>query len=50
MVTMENNPNPHFSKARLTTLNLNNFKIIEAIGLEITASKSSRMILPPYQI
>jgi hypothetical protein len=35
MVTMENNPNPQFSKARLTTLNLNNFKISEAIGLEI---------------
>jgi hypothetical protein len=28
------------SKAHLTNLNLNNFKIIEAIGLKITASRS----------
>jgi hypothetical protein len=38
MVTMEqNNPNPQFSKAYLTTLNLDNFKMIEAMGLEIIA-------------
>jgi hypothetical protein len=34
MVTVEHkNKNPQFSKANLTTLNLNNFKIIEAMGL-----------------
>jgi hypothetical protein len=31
MGTVENNPNPQFSKAHLTSLNLNNFKIIEAM-------------------
>jgi hypothetical protein len=35
MVTMEHNPNPHFSKAHLTILNLYNFKIIKAMGLKI---------------
>jgi hypothetical protein len=35
-----NNPNPKLSKAHLTTLNLNNFKMIEAIGLKIIASRS----------
>jgi hypothetical protein len=35
MVTMENNPNPQFSKAHLTTLNLSNFEMIEAVGLRI---------------
>jgi hypothetical protein len=39
MVTMEHNPNPQFSKAHLTTLNLNNFKRIESIGLRIIASR-----------
>jgi hypothetical protein len=34
MVTMEHKLNPQFSKAHLTTLNLNNFKMIEAMGLE----------------
>jgi hypothetical protein len=34
MVTMEH-PNQQFSKAHLTTLNLNNFKMIEAIGLKL---------------
>jgi hypothetical protein len=29
------NPNQQFSKAHLTNLNLNNFKIIEAMGLKI---------------
>jgi hypothetical protein len=38
MVTMEHNPNPLLSKAHITTLNLNNFKMIEAMGLKITAS------------
>jgi hypothetical protein len=42
MVTMEqtNNPNPQFSKAHITTLNLDNFKMIEAMGLKITALRS----------
>jgi hypothetical protein len=41
MVTVEcKNPNPQFSKVYLTTLNLNNFKIIEAMGLKIIASRS----------
>jgi hypothetical protein len=36
MVTMNiNNPNPQFSKALLTNLNLNTFKIIEAMGLKL---------------
>jgi hypothetical protein len=39
MVTMEHNPNPQFSNSHLTTLNLNNFKRIEAIGLRIIASR-----------
>jgi hypothetical protein len=29
MVIIEHNPNPQFSKAHITTLNLNNFKIIK---------------------
>jgi hypothetical protein len=33
-------PNPQFSKAQLTTLNLNNFKMNEAMGLKIIASRS----------
>jgi hypothetical protein len=39
MVTAEHNPNPQCSKAHLTTLNLN-FKMIEAMGLKIIASRS----------
>jgi hypothetical protein len=35
MVTMEHNPNLQFTKAHLTTLNLNNYKTIEAIGLKL---------------
>jgi hypothetical protein len=35
-----NNPKPLLSKAHLTTLNLNNFKIIEAMGLKIIVSRS----------
>jgi hypothetical protein len=38
-----NNPNPHFSKAHLTNLNLNNFKLIEAMGLKNIASSSPLM-------
>jgi hypothetical protein len=37
MVTVERNLNPQFSKAYLTNLNLNNFKMIEAMGLKIIA-------------
>jgi hypothetical protein len=40
IVTMENNPNPLLSKAHLTTLNINKFKMIEATGLKIIASRS----------
>jgi hypothetical protein len=29
-----NNPHPQLSKAHLTTLNLNNFKVTEALGLK----------------
>jgi hypothetical protein len=40
MVTMNiNNANPQFSKAHLTNLNLNNFKVIEAMGLKITVAR-----------
>jgi hypothetical protein len=35
MFTMQHKPNPQFSKAHLTTLSLNNFKMIEAMGLKI---------------
>jgi hypothetical protein len=45
-----NNPNPQFSSAHLTDLDLNNFKTIEAMGLKIIALRSPRMALPPYQI
>jgi hypothetical protein len=40
MVTMEHNPNPLLSKDHLTTSNLSNFKMIEAMGLEIIASRT----------
>jgi hypothetical protein len=35
-----NNPNPLLSKAHLTDMNINNFKMIEAMGLKIIASRS----------
>jgi hypothetical protein len=38
---MEHNPNPQFSKAYPTTLNLNNLKITDALGLKIIASRPS---------
>jgi hypothetical protein len=38
MVTMEQYPNPLLSKAHQTTLNPNNFKMMEAMGLNIIAS------------
>jgi hypothetical protein len=41
MVTMEHNKtNPQFNKAHLTNLILNNFKMIEAMGLKIIISRS----------
>jgi hypothetical protein len=40
-VTMEHKKSkPQLSKAHLTNLNFNNFKIIEATGLKIIASRS----------
>jgi hypothetical protein len=41
MVTTEYNRNPQFSKAHLTTLNLNSFKMTEAMRLKMTESRSS---------
>jgi hypothetical protein len=35
-----NNPNPLLSKAHLTMLNVNKFKMIEAMGLKIISSRS----------
>jgi hypothetical protein len=40
IVTVEHNPNPLLSEVRLKTLNLNNFKMTEAVGLKIIVSKS----------
>jgi hypothetical protein len=40
MVTVEHNTNRQFNKAYLKTLNLNNFKMVEAMGLQIIASRS----------
>jgi hypothetical protein len=39
-MVMEHNPNPLLSKVHLTTLNIDKFKMIEALGLKIIASKS----------
>jgi hypothetical protein len=36
-----NNPNTMLSKAHLTTLNVNNFKMVEAMGLKMTALRPS---------
>jgi hypothetical protein len=33
-----NNPNPVLSKAHLTNLNLNHFKMVEAMGLKLCAA------------
>jgi hypothetical protein len=35
MVTMKHNQNLEFSKAHLTSLDLNNFKMIKAMGLKL---------------
>jgi hypothetical protein len=41
MVTMEHkNPNPLPNKAHLIKLSINKFKMIEAMGLKITAPRS----------
>jgi hypothetical protein len=37
---MDQDPNPQFSNAHPTTLNLNYFKMIEAMGLKIIAPGS----------
>jgi hypothetical protein len=37
---MLNNPNPLLSKAHITSLNLSHFKMVEAMGLKIIASRS----------
>jgi hypothetical protein len=50
MVTTKHKPNPQFSKAHLTNLNLNNFKTIEVLELKIIASRSPWLALPSYQI
>jgi hypothetical protein len=34
----------------LTNLNLNYFKVVEAMGLKVVASTSLAMALPPYKI
>jgi hypothetical protein len=39
MVTMKHKTNPQFSKAHLTNLNLNNFKMFKAMGLQIIAPR-----------
>jgi hypothetical protein len=35
-----NNSNPLFSKAHLTNLNFNHFKMVEAMELKVIASRS----------
>jgi hypothetical protein len=42
------NPNPQFSNAHLTNLYLNNFNMMEAMGLKIIASRCPGMKLPTY--
>jgi hypothetical protein len=48
--TMLNNSNPLLSKACLTNSNLNHFKMTEAMGLRIIASRPPWMASRPYQI
>jgi hypothetical protein len=51
MDTMEHKQTkPTVNKANLTSLNLNNIKMTEAMGLKIIVSRSPWMALPPYQI
>jgi hypothetical protein len=40
MVVMQHNPNPQFSKAHLTALNINNFKVIDAMGIKVVTARS----------
>jgi hypothetical protein len=40
MVTMERSPSPQFSKAQLTSLNLNSFETIEDMALKPIALRS----------
>jgi hypothetical protein len=44
-----NNKNAQFTKAHVTILKLNNFKMIAAMGLKIIASRSPWMALLLYQ-
>jgi hypothetical protein len=44
-----NNPNPLLNKVHLTTLNVDNFKMVEAVGL-IISSRSPWMASHPNQI
>jgi hypothetical protein len=50
VIMVHNNRNPFLSKAHLTDLNFNNFKIVEAMGLKIIALRSNWMASPAYQI
>jgi hypothetical protein len=45
-----NNLKTLLSKAYLTNSNLNHFKMVEAMGLKIIASRSSSIASPPYKI
>jgi hypothetical protein len=47
---MENNNKHTISKAHLITLNLNSFKMIEALGIKIIALRSHLMALTLYKI
>jgi hypothetical protein len=42
--------NPTVYQGSPNNFNLNNFKIIEDMGLKMTTSRSPRMELPPYHI
>jgi hypothetical protein len=46
----KNNTSPLLSKAYLTTLNIDHFKMAEAMGLKIIVSRSSRMASTAYHI
>jgi hypothetical protein len=46
----KNNPSPLLSKAYLTTLNLDHFKMAEARGLKIIVLRSPRMASSAYHI
>jgi hypothetical protein len=51
------NPKPLLRKTKwyryciyLTTLNLNNFKVVEVMGLKVIASRFPAIASPPYKI